>query len=129
MDETTIVPLRPGIRPTGRSDGGQADGTQKPPQQIVFDRKELTVILNLYGRMVAAGEWRDYSFEWMKDSAAFCIYRRASEMPLYRIEKRPRLRARNGLYAVIAATGFNLKQGNELPVVLRVLEKKLRLVD
>ena len=93
--------------------------------QIVFDRPELTAILNLYGRMVAAGEWRDYALDFLEDVAVFSIFRRASEMPLFRIEKRPRLRAKQGQYSVIAAGGLILKRGHELVQVLKVFDKKL----
>lgn len=92
---------------------------------VRFDRRELNRILNLYGRMVAAGEWRDYAIDFGEDCAVFSVYRRTSEMPLYRIEKRPRLRARQGQYAVIAVTGHILKRGHDLDTVLRVLDRKL----
>lgn len=90
-----------------------------------FDRPELNRILSLYGRMVAAGEWRDYALDLLEDRAVFSVFRRSSEMPLYRIEKHPRLRARQGMYAVVAAGGQVLKRGHELAQVLRVLERKL----
>jgi hypothetical protein len=99
------------------------------PSRVSFDRAELTAILNLYGRMVAAGEWRDYAIDFMPDKAVFSVFRRASEMPLYRIEKEPRLARRQGAYSVVAATGLILKRGRELAPVLRVLEKPLRVVD
>jgi len=92
---------------------------------VSFDRRELNRILGLYGRMVAAGEWRDYAIDFGEDCATFSIYRRTSEMPLYRIEKRPKLRARQGQYAVIAVAGHILKRGHDLDAVLRVLERKL----
>ena len=90
-----------------------------------FDRRELDCILSLYGRMVSADEWRDYAIDFLKDRALFSVFRRTSEMPLYAIEKHPRLRTRQGQYAVIAASGLVLKRGHELPQVLRVLERKL----
>lgn len=99
-------------------------------EQIAFDRKELGVILGLYGRMVAAGEWRDYGLSHLKEVAVFSVFRRTAENPLYRIEKRPRLRLRQGQYAVIGMDGQVLKRGNDLRQVLRVLERKLiRAVD
>jgi hypothetical protein len=80
--------------------------------------------------MVAAGEWRDYAIDWLKDVAIFSVYRRTSEVPLFRIEKRPKLRNRQGAYSVITATGVILKRGHELSNVLRVFDKKLlRLVE
>ena len=98
--------------------------------RMAFDRAELGAILSVYGRMVAAGEWRDYGMSFLRDMAVFSIFRRAAEHPLYRIEKRPRLRHAQGQYAVIAMDGRILKRGHDLPTVLRVLEKKLiRPVD
>ena len=97
--------------------------------QVSFNREELRAILNLYGRKVAAGEWRDYSIEFCRDWASFSVYRRTSEVPLYRIEKTPKLARKQGAYAVVAATGLILKRGHELPRVLDVLEKRVRLVE
>lgn len=91
----------------------------------VFDRAELGRILTLYGRMVAAGEWRDYALDFLEDAASFSIFRRASEQPLYRVEKRPALRSRQGQYSVIAAGGLILKRGHDLAQVLRVFDKKI----
>lgn len=95
------------------------------PTQVAFDRRELGVILSLYGRMVAAGEWRDYGISCLKDLAVFSIFRRTAEHPIYRIEKRPKLRNRQGQFAVVAMDGQILKRGNDLKTVLRVLERKL----
>ena len=95
------------------------------PDQVVFDRRELGAILTLYGRMVAAGEWRDYGMSFLRDVAVFSVFRRTAEHPLYRIEKRPKLRQRQGMYAVIGADGHVLKRGHDLGAVLRVLERKL----
>lgn len=94
-------------------------------EQVAFHRSELSPILSLYGRMVAAGEWRDYGISCLREVAVFSIFRRTAENPLYRIEKRPRLRARQGQYAVIGMEGQVLKRGNDLVQVLRVLERKL----
>lgn len=100
------------------------------PEQVAFDRAELSVILGVYGRMVAAGEWRDYGMSFLKEVAVFSVFRRAAEHPIYRIEKRPKLRGRQGLYAVIGMDGQVLKRGHDLKTVLRVLERKLiRAVD
>jgi hypothetical protein len=99
-------------------------------EKVAFHRTELSVILSLYGRMVAAGEWRDYGMSFLKDVAIFSVFRRTAEHPIYRIEKRPRLRARQGMYAVIGMDGQVLKRGHDLPTVLRVLERKLiRIVE
>jgi hypothetical protein len=91
----------------------------------MFQRQELSVILSLYGRMVAAGEWRDYGISTLREAAVFSVFRRAAEHPLYRIEKRPALRNRQGMYAVIGMDGYVLKRGHDLAQVLRVLERKL----
>lgn len=96
---------------------------------VTFDRRELSELLNLYGRMVAAGEWRDYAIDFLKDKAQFSVFRRSSEMPLYRIVKDPALARRQGAYSVVAATGHVLKRGAELSRVLRVLDKKLSVVS
>lgn len=90
-----------------------------------FDRRELSVILGLYGKMVAAGEWRDYGISHLSELAIFSIFRRAAENPIYRIEKRPKLRQKQSLYCVVGAEGQILRRGNDLRVVLRVLERQL----
>ena len=96
-----------------------------PIPQVAFDRPELNRILGVYGRMVSAGEWRDYALDFLDEVAVFSIFRHASEMPLFRIEKRPQLRAKQGMYSVIAAGGVILKRGHELAQVLKVFDKKL----
>ena len=100
--------------------GGPPPPRQKP--YVGFDRLELNTILGLYGRKVAAGEWRDYAIDFLKDRALFSVYKRSSERPLYVIEKNPRLRARQGQYVVLGQDGRVLKRGHELINVLRVLE-------
>ena len=95
------------------------------PEQVAFDRAELGVILGLYGRMVAAGEWRDYAMAFLRDRAVFSVFRHAAENPLYRIEKTPKLRQRQGMYSVIGMDGQILKRGHDLATVLRVLQRKL----
>jgi Protein of unknown function (DUF2794) len=98
------------------------------PGHVTFERRELRRILGLYGRMVAAGEWRDYAIDFLKDRAVFSVFRRSSEVPIYRIEKNPRLARRQGVYSIISATGLILKRGHELDRVLGVLDKSVRLV-
>ena len=99
-----------------------------PAAEVVsFDRRELGAILSVYGRMVAAGEWRDYALNFQPQVAVFAIFRRTAEVPIYRIEKRPALRARQGMFAVIGAEGQVLRRGHDLPAALRVLEKPHRL--
>ena len=95
------------------------------PEVVSFDRQELGVILSLYGRMVAAGEWRDYGMSFLRDMAVFSVFRRAAENPLYRTEKRPKLRNAQGMYAVVGPDGQILRRGHDLALVLRVLERKL----
>ena len=97
---------------------------------VSFQKPELTIILSLYGRMVAAGEWRDYGISSLKEVAIFSIFRRTAENPIYKIEKRPKLRNRQGEYAVVGIDGQILKRGHDLKSVLGILERKLiKLVD
>lgn len=123
--EPIVVPLVSKV-------GGDADlnlnGTGRRGG-ISFDRQELSQILNVYGRKVATGEWRDYAIDTLREKAVFSVFRRASEVPLYRIEKQPKLARRQGAYSVIAATGLILKRGHDLARVLRTLDRGLRLVE
>jgi hypothetical protein len=96
-----------------------------PPDRVAFDRRELGAILTVYGRMVAAGEWRDYAIDATREAAVFSIFRRAAERPLYRVEKRPRLAALQGAYAVIGLDGRVLKRGRDLAAALRVFDARL----
>lgn len=107
-----------------------AGGTRRTKSSLTFfQRRELNAILSVYGRKVAAGEWRDYAIDGLKEEAVFSIFRRASEMPIYRIVKRPKLAKRQGMYAVISATGQILKRGHDIAQVLRIFEKrKLSLI-
>ena len=100
------------------------------PLQVGFERAELTRILDLYGRMVAAGEWRDYAMDFAPDAASFAAFRRTAERPSARIEKRPALRAKQGMWALYGEAGQMLKRGHELGGVLYPLERKLlKLVE
>ena len=97
---------------------------------VSFQKPELAVILSLYGRMVAAGEWRDYGISSLKEVAIFSVFKRTAENPIYKIEKRPKLRNRQGEYAVVGIDGQILKRGHDLKSVLGILERKLiKLVD
>jgi uncharacterized protein DUF2794 len=119
---------RPSPRSTEAGDGALA--AREKVEQVMFDRSELRTILNVYGRMVAEGEWRDYAIGMGRETATFAVFRRTSEMPLYRIEKRPKLRQKQGAYSVVAATGHILKRGHDLAQVLRVLEpRRVQLVE
>lgn len=98
--------------------------------QIGFDRAELNRILDLYGRMVAAGQWRDYAIDFGRDAASFSAFRRAAERPQFRIEKRPALRGRQGMWTLFGEGGQVLKRGHELPGVLSPVERRLlKLVE
>jgi hypothetical protein len=99
-----------------------------PATEVRFSRRELDRILRLYGRKVADGEWRDYAIDFLRDRAVFSVFRRASEVPIYRIEKNPKLGRRQGAYSVISATGHIVRRGHELDRVLGVLDPSLRLV-
>jgi hypothetical protein len=99
-----------------------------PVNRVTFDRRELDRILGLYGRMVAAGEWRDYAIDFLRDRAVFSVFRRSSEVPIYRIEKNPKLARRQGAYSVVSATGLIVRRGHELERVLRALDKGPSLV-
>src|ERR1700685_1727057 len=103
--------------------------TPVPESQVTFSRRELDRILSLYGRKVAAGEWRDYAMDFLKDRAVFSVFRRTTEFPIYRIKKKPRLARRQGAYSVISATGHILRRGHELERVLGVLDRSVNLVS
>lgn len=124
------------VRPEGdgQDRGGTvvAFSTQQPGRQefdtVRFDRRELDQILRIYSLMVGAGEWRDYAIDHLRDRAVFSVFRRASEIPLYRIEKNPKLARRQGAYSVVAASGLVLKRGHELANVLKIFDKPLRVI-
>ena len=103
-----------------------SDAADLQPQAgpVFFDRRELELILRVYGRMVAAGEWRDYAMAGHRDVAEFAVFRRSGDAPAYRIEKRPALRLKQGQWAVIGEGGVVLRRGRELPQVLRVFDSR-----
>lgn len=109
--------------PRGSATSGPR-GIERAPHLVAFDRHELSHILNVYGRMVAAGQWRDYAIDHSRETATFSIYRRTSEMPLYRIVKNPRLARRQGTYMVIGVGGQILKRGHSLNALLKFFEKR-----
>lgn len=120
MNNIVHLPLGP-----AGSGGGRGQ-----PLQVGFERGELLRILDLYGRMVAAGMWRDYAMDFHKDAAHFAAFRRAAERPEVRLEKRPALRQRQGMWTLFGEAGQVLKRGHELPGVLAVIERRLvKLVD
>lgn len=120
-----VLPLS--FQRAGSISGGPQ--SPKPAPVTSFDRTELNTILNMYGRKVAAGEWRDYALDFLRERAVFSVFARASERPLYMIEKTPKLRAKQGQYMVSGLDGRILRRGHELSTVLRVLEPKLALVE
>jgi hypothetical protein len=119
------------IQPSPRTRASQSSPVALLPfpkiSNVYFDRHEIREILALYGRKVAAGEWRDYAIDFGREKATFSAFRRTSEVPLYRIEKCPKLARRQGAYSVVTATGLILKRGPDLKRVLAVLDKGLRL--
>jgi hypothetical protein len=115
-----------GSHAAARAAANQVTGSL--PNRVTFNRLELNRILNLYGRMVADGEWRDYAIDFLKDRAVFSVFRRSSEVPIYRIEKDPRLARKQGMYSVISATGLILRRGHELERVLLAIDRKLAVV-
>jgi len=121
----------PIVLPLARVAGGQAVHPDRIARRggIAFDREELSQILNVYGRKVRSGEWRDYAIDTLREKAVFSVFRRATEVPLYRIEKVPKLSRRQGAYSVVATTGLILKRGHDLDRVLRALDRGLRLVE
>lgn len=102
--------------------------SSRDPLPITFHRRELDQILWVYGRMVGEGEWRDYALDHMREKAVFSVFKRAGEMPLFRIEKNPKLSAKQGAYSVVNTHGMILKRGHELQQVLKVFDKMLKVV-
>ena len=110
--------------------GGEAAAASPlaPAARVTFDRRELNRIFGLYGRKVAAGEWRDYAIDFLRDRAVFSVFRRACEVPLYRIEKSPKLARRQGAYSIVSATGLIVRRGHELDRVLHAIDTSLSVV-
>ena len=102
--------------------------SSSPTPQVTFDRRELDQLLRIYGRKVAEGEWRDYAIDFGRETATFSCFRRASEMPQFRIVKEPKLAKRQGAWSVLAPTGQILKRGHELANVLRLFDRKPKLI-
>lgn len=127
MSDADPIVLRPGQ--AGAVHYVSGPKAQKSNHPVCFTRTELNQILNLYGRKVAAGEWRDYALDMERDKAVFSVFRRSSEMPLYRIEKDPKLARKQGAFSVISAGGLVLKRGSDLGRVLMALDKRLKVVE
>ncbi|MEM9331529.1 MAG: DUF2794 domain-containing protein [Pseudomonadota bacterium] len=113
---SNVLPLKQAAKP-------------KDAERVSFHRRELDVLLQCYSARVGTGEWRDYAIDMLKDRAVFSVFKRASEVPIYTIEKMPKLAKRQGQWCVINANGLILKRGHELKNVLKVLEKKPKLVS
>lgn len=125
-----VIPISPpagALSTPGAPHQGPSPGTPHAGP-VTFNQAELRVIFGLYGRKVAAGEWRDYAIDFLRHQAVFSVYRRSSEVPLYRIEKTPRLARKQGEYAAVAASGLILKRGGDLARVLAVLDRPLKVV-
>ena len=127
-----VLPLRRADRDEAKPPAGPASlvplSRPSVPVVVTFDRHELREIMNVYGRRVAEGEWRDYAIDFTPNRAVFSIFKRTSEVPLYRIEKDPKLARKQGAYSVVASNGQVLKRGQDLARVVDVLNKKVRLV-
>ena len=128
MSDSEPIHLPRGAASLRKSVQHKIRGGRGHPAPISFDRHELNQLLGMYGRKVAEGEWRDYAIDMLREKAVFSVFRRASEYPLYRIEKDPRLARRQGAYSVIAPTGLIVKRGHDLNKVLRAIDRTLRLV-
>jgi Protein of unknown function (DUF2794) len=129
LSETEPIVFSP--RNAGSFRGAPAPGSPgaEAHRPTTFNRQELSAILAVYGRKVAAGEWRDYSIDIGRDKAVFSVFRRASECPLFRIEKVPKLARKQGAYTIVAPAGLILKRGHDLCRVLRIFDEHLRLVS
>lgn len=125
MSETEPIAFSALRRANGNP--GPAQSSQATPNAVFFTKLELNAILNLYGHKVAAGEWRDYAIDFGREKATFCVFRHTSEVPLYRIEKCPKLAKKQGAFSVVTATGLILRRGHDLARVLEALQKRVRL--
>jgi len=102
---------------------------QKPAERVSFNRRDIDTLMQFYSARVGTGEWRDYAIDMLKDRAVFSVFRRASEVPIYTVEKTPKLARRQGEWALVNANGLILKRGHELRQVLKVLDKKPKLIS
>lgn len=126
--ERDPIQLVPRARRTGLHDTAGESEARRPRAITAFSRRELMQILDVYGRKVAAGEWRDYAIDLGAETAEFAVFRRTSEVPIYRIVKTPQLARKQGAFSVVTATGLILKRGHELDRILAVFEKRVRVV-
>jgi hypothetical protein len=128
LSESEPITFSPHAAGNYRGQQSASPQALEAPRCATFTRQELTAILAVYGRKVAAGEWRDYAIDLGREKAVFSVFRRASEVPLFRIEKSPKLARKQGAYSVVAPAGLILKRGHDLVRVLTVLEGRPRLV-
>ena len=126
LSDTEPIEFTP--RASGSRQRSDAGGAHDTGTITAFNRHELSAIMAVYGRMVAAGEWRDYALDMTRDKAIFSVFRRATEFPLYRLETNPKLARTQGAYSVVTPTGLILKRGHDLARVLSVLDRSLRVV-
>lgn len=124
-EDSRVVPLRQGS--AAHAVASQQTGQRSAPPMVAFHRTELSQILRVYGRMVAAGEWRDYAMDFGREQAVFSIFRRMGEVPMYRVTKTPKLARRQGAWAVLSAQGLVLKRGHDLDAVLKVFDRRRHL--
>lgn len=117
------------VVPLHQQDPSPPPSWQSTLEEVKFERRELDQLLRVYSFMVAGGEWRDYGISHLKDRAVFSVHRRASEMPLYTIEKNPKLARKQGAWSVITASGQIIKRGQDLATVLKIFDKQIRLVQ
>jgi Protein of unknown function (DUF2794) len=129
LSETEPIMFSPHRAGGFRGAPAPASPAAEAHRPTTFNRQELSAILTVYGRKVAAGEWRDYAIDIGRDKAVFSVFRRASECPLYRIEKVPKLARKQGAYAIVAPAGLILKRGHDLCRILRIFEDRVRLVS
>lgn len=127
MSETEPISFSALRRVTGPA--GPTPAHLATPATVFFTRLELNAILNVYGHKVAAGEWRDYAIDFGREKATFSVFRHTSEVPLYRIEKCPKLAKKQGAFSVVTPTGLILRRGHDLGRVLEVLQKRVRLAS
>jgi Protein of unknown function (DUF2794) len=130
VSETEVIfPFRLREAGSGPEPCEAGNNIERTAPRVSFNRKELDLILKVYGSHVAEGEWRDYAVDFSRDQASFSVFRRTSEMPLYRIVKEPRLARKQGMYSIMAQGGLILKRGHDLAQVLRFLTRAPKLVS
>ena len=128
MCDAEPIKFRPRTE-SGKTRSAAPAGTPDAGPRTTFDRRELSIIMTLYGRKVAQGVWRDYAIDMLREKAVFSIFRRSCEVPLYRVEKDLKLARKQGAYSVVAAGGLIMKRGHDLERVLSVLDSRIEVVS